>query len=48
MALTNAEKKACYRECHLGVDSEKVGSGSLSKLAPGRKMVDLHAKKVIQ
>jgi hypothetical protein len=38
MALTNAEKQACYRERHLGVDGEKVASGSLSTLAPGPKM----------
>jgi hypothetical protein len=48
MALTNAEKQARYRERHLGVDGEKVASGSLSTLAPGRKWVDLHATEVIQ
>jgi hypothetical protein len=48
MAITNAEKQACYRERHLGVDREKVASGSLSTLAPGQKWVDLHATGVIQ
>jgi hypothetical protein len=38
VTLTNAEKQARYRERHLGVDGEKVASGSLSTLAPGRKM----------
>jgi hypothetical protein len=40
--------QACYRERHLGIDGEKVASGSLSRLAPGRKCVDLHAIEVIQ
>jgi hypothetical protein len=47
-ALTMAEKQACYRERHLGVDGEKVASGSRSTLAPGRKWVDLHTTEVIQ
>jgi hypothetical protein len=46
--LTNAEKQARYRERHLGVDGEKVASGSLSMLARGRKWVDSNATWVIQ
>jgi hypothetical protein len=46
VTLTNAEKQARYRERHLGVDGEKLASGSLSTLAS--KMDTLHATKVIQ
>jgi hypothetical protein len=37
VTLTNAEKQARYRERHLGVDGEKVASGSISTPTPGRK-----------
>jgi hypothetical protein len=48
VTLTNAEKQAGRRERDLGVNGEKVASGSLSTLAPGRKWDALHAAEVIQ
>jgi hypothetical protein len=48
VTLSNAEKQARYRERHLGIDDEKVASGSLSTLAPGRKWDALHDTEVIQ
>jgi hypothetical protein len=34
MALTNIEKQARYRECHLGVDSEKARIGLILDAPP--------------
>jgi hypothetical protein len=48
VTLTNAEKQARYRERHLGVDGEKVASGSLSTRPQGENGAALHATEVIQ
>jgi hypothetical protein len=47
VTLTNTEKQARYRERHLGVDGEKVASGSNSTPTPERERADLHTTVVI-